>query len=161
MLYMKRLFIKWVILFVIDHCHFKLNMNRSTINITDLPDEMILTIWNKLNKFDVLYSFLGVNKRFDRMVRDAAYTRSVEFINNQSKNGNCSLLDPILDRFCFYILPQIYQSVECLTLEPLSMERILRASGYPHLRKLTLTKFDQESVLRYITGKKIIEPLHN
>ncbi len=60
----------------------------------ELPDEIILTIWNKL---DVPYSFVGVNKRFDQLVRDFIYTRSVEFINNDSKNDNCSLSNIFID----------------------------------------------------------------
>jgi hypothetical protein len=134
-------------------------MNRLIVNITDLPDEIILIIWNKLNKLDVLYSFLGVNQRFDRMVRDVIYTRSVELINNHSKTDNYLLPNPIVNRFCFHILPQIHQNIEHLTVEPLSMGRILRAGEYPHLWKLTLIKFDQQSALRYITGKKIMKSL--
>jgi hypothetical protein len=91
------------------------------------------------------------------MVRDVDYTRSVEFTNNDSENSNCSLFNSILDRFCFHILPQIHQNIESLTLEPLSIERILHAGKYPCLSKLTLIKFDQESILRYITGKKLLD----
>jgi hypothetical protein len=30
--------------------------------IEDLPDELLILIWNKLNNLDVFYSFIGVNK---------------------------------------------------------------------------------------------------
>lgn len=131
-------------------------MNRSTVNLMDLPDEVLLTIWNKLNKLDVLYSFVGVNKRFHRLVCDVIYTRSVELISNDQNNDNCSLPAPMLERFCSRILPEIQQNIECLTLEPLSMECILHAGDYPRLWKLTLIKFDQKSSMHYFTSKKII-----
>lgn len=108
-------------------------------------------------KHDVLYSFLGVNNTFDQIVRDVIYTRSGELINNHSKTDNYSLPDPILDRFCSQILPQIHQNIRCLTLEPLSMERILHVGEYLHLWKLTLIKLDQESALLYFTGKKSLD----
>ncbi len=84
-------------------------MNRSIVNIMNLPDEIILIIWNKLNKIDALYSFLNVNRRFDKLIRDKIYTRSIELIktNCEEKEDNCSLSDQILDRFCLEILPQI------------------------------------------------------
>ena len=84
------------------------------------------------------------------------YTRSIELIKPNSKDGNCSLTDPILDRFCLPILPRIHELVECLTLESISMERILSAGDYPHLRKLTLVKVEQEFALRHFTGTKLV-----
>lgn len=118
----------------------------------DLPDEILLIILNKLNKIDVLYSLMNVNKRFDQLVCDTMYTHSLELITNHSKYDNGPLPDPFLDRFCFHILPQIHQNIECLTLEPISMGRILCAGEYPHLRKLDLVKFDQRSALATFLG---------
>ncbi|CAM4809784.1 unnamed protein product [Rotaria magnacalcarata] len=43
-------------------------MNRSTVSLMDLPDEILFTIWNKLNKLDVLYSFVDVNRRFNKLI---------------------------------------------------------------------------------------------
>ncbi|CAF4282123.1 unnamed protein product [Rotaria sp. Silwood2] len=109
-------------------------MNRSIVNIMNLPDEIILIIWNKLNKIDALYSFLNVNRRFDKLIRDKIYTCSIELIKtNFEEEDNCSLSDQILDRFCLDILPQIHYIVEQLILESFSMERILYAGDYPRL----------------------------
>jgi hypothetical protein len=135
-------------------------MNRSNVSMMDLPDEMILTIWNKLNKLDVLYSFLGVNKRFNKLVHDIVYTRSIELIKSNSKNNNCSLTGPILDRFCLHILPRIHELVECLTLESISMERILSAGVYPRLRKLTLVRVEHEFVSQHFTSMKVCLMFH-
>ena len=113
-------------------------------------------IWNKLNKVDVLYSLVGVNQRFDQLVCDTSYTHSIEFVNDDLKNLNRSLSDVQLDQLCSEILPKIQENIECLTLESLSMARILRVGHYPHLWKLTLIQFNQQSALSYPTGKKMI-----
>ncbi len=96
---------------------FRININ--------LPDEIILIIWNKLNEIDVLYSFLNVIKRFDKLIRDKIYIHSIELIKTScEEKDNCSLSDQILDRFCLDILPQIHYIVEKLILASLSMKRI-------------------------------------
>lgn len=125
------------------------NMNHSFIGINDLPDEIILMIWNKLNNIDVLYSFVGVNQRLNKLVRDPIYTRSIQLIK---ANKYCSLPDSTIDRYCLDILPEIHQYIECLILEPSSIERILLSSDYPRLYKLTFTKIHEDFVLRHFTG---------
>ncbi|UJR23600.1 hypothetical protein I4U23_026589 [Adineta vaga] len=115
----------------------------------DLPNEMIYNIWNKLNKIDVLYSFMGVNKRFNKLVCNMTYTRSIELVESNNHPNNCSLTYPILDRFCLNILPQIHELVECLTFESISMDRILSAGHYPRLQKLTVMKVEPEFVIRH------------
>lgn len=125
------------------------------VNIMDLPDEILIIIWNKLSNIDVLYSFLNVNRRFDKLVRDKMYTRSIELIkNNCEDEDNCSLSDQILDRFCFDLLPQIHNIIERFVLESFSMEKILYAADYPQLRQLTLVNFTQELAIRVLAGRK-------
>jgi hypothetical protein len=140
---------------VISIILFETNMNRSIVNIMNLPDEIILIIWNKLNKIDAVYSFLNVNRRFDKLIRDKIYTRSIELIKtNSEEEDNCSLPDEILDRFCLDILPHIHYIVEQLILESLSMERILYAGDYPQLCNLTLNNLTQEVAMRVLAGRK-------
>lgn len=133
-------------------------MTCSSASIIDLPDEILLIIFNKLDKIDVLYSLMDVNKRFNRLVRDITYISSIKLITNGSTHDSYRPLpDLILDRFCSHILPHVHQNIECLTLEPISMERILCAGEYPNLRKLDLVNFDQRSALFYLHGKNIYE----
>ena len=49
-------------------------LNNNEINMLDLPDEMLLSIFNKLNNIDILYSRVDVNQRFDRLVLDSHYS---------------------------------------------------------------------------------------
>jgi hypothetical protein len=130
-------------------------MDRSIVNMMNLPDELILLIWNKLDQIDVLYSFSNVNRRFNKLIRDQTYTRSIELIKtNCEEEKNCSLSDEILDRLCLDILPQIHSIVEQLILESFSMERILHAGDYPRLCKLTLINLTQELAIRIFAGKE-------
>ncbi len=139
----------------------KSGMNYSVISIMDLSDEMIIKIWNNLNNIDVLFSFIGVNKRFDKLVRDPLYTRSIQLTEKNSKtNKYYSLSDSIIDRYCLDILPQIHQYIECLILEPFSMERILLSCHYSRLRKLILTKIDRDFVFRHFNGKTGMRSLY-
>jgi hypothetical protein len=129
-------------------------MDHSIVSIMDLSDEMIIKIWNNLNKIDVIYSFVGVNKRFNKLVRDPIYTRSIQLIKvNSTTNYSCALSDRIIDRYCSDILPEIHHLIECLTMESRSIERILLSGDYPHLYKLTLVKIRQDFALHYFTGK--------
>jgi len=113
-------------------------MNHSTVSIVALSDEMLLVILNKLNNTDVLYSFIGVNKKLDNLARDITFTRSIDLVTILSKKGNHSRTKSILDRFCSDIIPRIQQNIECLTLDPLSMNRVFRIGNYPKLSSLTL-----------------------
>ncbi len=129
-------------------------MNHSVVSIMDLPDEMIIKIWNNLNNIDIISSFVGVNKRFDKLVRDPFYTRSIQLTEKNSKtNKYYSLPDSIIDRYCLNVLPQIHQCIECLILEPSSMERILLSCHYSRLRKLIFTKINGDFIFRHFNGK--------
>jgi hypothetical protein len=70
-----------------------------------------------------------------------------------SNDDICSILDPVLDRFCFDILPRTHHNVKTLILESVSMKRILLAANYPNLTELKLFNFNQEIFSRYFTGK--------
>ena len=50
---------------------------------------------------------MGINKRFDKLVHDVNYTRPIQLFDK-----DCSLSDTLLDRLCFYLLPQIDENIE-------------------------------------------------
>ncbi|CAF1150043.1 unnamed protein product [Rotaria sordida] len=123
-------------------------MNYSTVNILDLSDEMVLTILNKLNNIDVLYSFIGVNRKLDRLARDITFTQSIDLATISSNEHDDSRNESRLDRFCFDIIPRIQDNIECLTLDPLSTDRVLSIGSYSKLHKLTLVNFQLEMASR-------------
>ncbi|CAF4559045.1 unnamed protein product, partial [Rotaria magnacalcarata] len=75
-------------------------MNSSTVHLLDLPDEMLIEIFNKLSTVDVLNSIWGVNQWLDRLARDARFTHSLDLTAEQSCDERCSMSDVILDRLC-------------------------------------------------------------
>jgi hypothetical protein len=79
-----------------------------------------------------------VNKKLDKLIRDVVFTRSLDFVTTLSNEEYDSRINSILDRFCIDILPQIQHNLECLTLEPSLIERVLYIGHYPKLHKLTL-----------------------
>ncbi len=121
------------------------------MNILDLPDEMLLAILNKMNMVDVLYSFVDVNQRFDRLVLDPLYICHLNFTNNSLLNRNSAIANQVLDRICERIVPRIHHKINKLTVQPLSMERLLTID-YPQLHSLSLVNFKQKILLQYLTG---------
>ena len=122
--------------------------DNATVNIIDLCDEILLNILNKLNNVDVLYSFIGVNKKLDRLVRDITFTQSINLVTILSnEHGNS-----ILDRFCLLILHRIQHNIQCLTLDSLSVDRVLRIGNYSKLHKLSLVNLPIEMACRIFNG---------
>ncbi|CAF1313478.1 unnamed protein product [Rotaria sp. Silwood1] len=99
---------------------------------------MLLTILMKLNNVDVLYSVIGVNKKLDQLARDITFTRSIDLVKILSNKKSKSKTKSILDRFCFDIIPRIQHNIESLTLDRLSIGRVLCIGNYLKLWKLTL-----------------------
>jgi hypothetical protein len=128
----------------------------TTMNILDLPDELLLTIFNKLNSIDVLYSLIGVNQKLDKLAQDITFSRSLDFVAILSNEENDPKINSVLDRFCTDILPQVHHNIECLTLEPSLLECVLYTGEYPKLRKLTLVNLKLETLSRILTSMYLI-----
>ncbi|CAF3472364.1 unnamed protein product [Rotaria socialis] len=128
-------------------------MNHSTVNILALCDEMVLAILNKLNNMDVLYSLIGVNKKLDSLVRDITFTQSIDLVTISSNEHNDSRNKSILDRFCFDIIPRIQHNIESLTLDPLSIDRVLCIGNYSKLHKVALVNVQFEIASRIFNNE--------
>lgn len=75
----------------------------------------------------------------------------IRAIQLTEENTSCSLADTIIDRYCSFILPQIVGNIECLTVEPVTMERIFRSGEYSRLCQLTLLSRLVKSLYRDIS----------
>ena len=129
----------------------KMNMTRSNVGFLDLPNEILLLIFNKLDNMDVLYSLLGTgNQRLDMIVQASMFTATLNFVLKTA------MADSIFDRFCLNILPKIDRNVKSLTLASESMERILLAADFPNLTELKIPNFNQQLVSHYFTGKECL-----
>jgi hypothetical protein len=133
----------------------RINMAYACVRFTDLPDEILMIIYQKLNNFDVLYSLKSINQRIDRIVHDSIFTSRLSFVK-WSKCNFIDLLhcDTILNRYCLQILPDIHDKIKWLDLEASSMKHILGATDYPNLNSLGLYNIDEESIRYLSTSKK-------
>ena len=120
-------------------------ISDNDIDLLDLPDEILLTIFKKLNMIDMFYSLTDVNQRFDRLAYDFFYSYHLNFAIKRENTH-------ILDKICSKILPRINQKITQLTLEPLCMERVLATCHYPQLHSLSFVNFDPETLLQYLTS---------
>ncbi|CAF4007103.1 unnamed protein product, partial [Rotaria magnacalcarata] len=74
-------------------------MNNSMIRIVDIPEEMLLAIFKKLNNIDILYSLVGVNQKLDKVACDIGFTRTIDLTMSSSDEAEYSGTNTILDRF--------------------------------------------------------------
>ncbi|CAF3372575.1 unnamed protein product, partial [Rotaria sp. Silwood2] len=120
-------------------------MEHSSIQFIDLPDEILLIIFTKLNTIDALNSLLGVNKQLDNIIQDPIFTSHLTLFRWSSNDRIDPLDHKVVNQFCLQILPQIHDKIKCLNLELLSMGRILRATNYPNLCELGLYNIDENT----------------
>ncbi|CAF3417392.1 unnamed protein product [Rotaria sp. Silwood2] len=112
-------------------------MEHTMIQLDDLPDEILMMIFNNMCQADVLYSLIDVNQRLNTIVHDPIFTNHLTLLEHFSDDSIHSLTDSMLDQFCLQILPKIKYKIKWLDLESLSMERILLATYYPNQNPLT------------------------
>ena len=124
-------------------------MNRSNVHLLDLPDEILLTILNKMNNMDVLYSLLDINNgRLNTLAQENTFTSILKVP---------TIYDyALINRLCIDILPKIHHNVKCFIFDSYCMERILLVADYPHLTELKIFHFDQGIALDYFTSKHLI-----
>ncbi len=140
-----------------------MNMEYSSVQLDDLPDEILMIIFKKLNNITLLYSLIGVNIRLNKIVCDSIFTNRLTLVNFLPSHlimkasspiyFGYPLPDPIVDRFYLHILPKIHQNVKWLDLESLSMERVLLSTNYPNLSGIALYNIPIERAVHLFSGK--------
>ncbi len=124
-------------------------MNRSSVHLLDLPDEILLTILKKLNNIDVLYSLLHINNgRLNILAQENTFTNILNFVSIDNNS--------LIHRFCSYILPRIHHNVKCFIVDPVLLIPILIATHYLNLTKLIIFHFQREIALKYFISKHLI-----
>ena len=122
-------------------------MEHSLIELGDLPDEILLVILKKLQNIEVLNSVIDVNKRLNRIGGDRTFTSHLSLMTCSSNNSLYRpLSEPMLNRFCSQISPEIHDKINWLDLESTSMQRIL-VTKYPSLNRLGLYDIDVEEAM--------------
>lgn len=131
-------------------------MNRSCVQLNDLPDELLIFIFKQMYNVEVLYSLFGVNERLDSILQDSIFTNHLSFLNWSSKKFlNIFSPDIIFNRFCLQILPAVREKIQWFDAESSTMKQILCAADYPNLYGLGLFNLEEETIKSLFTGKKI------
>jgi len=138
----------------------KINMECLPVHLLDLSDEILMIIFKKLEKFEILYSLMDINMRLDQIVCDSSIiTTQITFMKQASLLKLTSPLPEIvLDRLCSQILPKIHDKIKWLKLETSSMERILlAANNYSNLRQLDIFIMDTEKTDMHLFTSKMFD----
>ena len=130
-------------------------MKDLSLQLIDLPPEILIYILKKLDSIDVFISLMGINTRLDQIVCDPVLTRHLTLLRWSSTDFICPLDNTVLNRFCSQIIPQICHKIKCLNLESSSVKRVLLAADYPNLCELSLYNFENETAIHLSNSKKI------
>ncbi|CAF0719880.1 unnamed protein product [Rotaria sp. Silwood1] len=133
-------------------------MEYSLVQLNDLSDEILLIIFKKLEKLDVLYSLIGVNKRLNKIAHDSMFTSSLTLFHHLLYDYIYRLSDSMLDRFCFQILPEIHHKIKWLDIEASSMKRIFLSAIYPNLFGLGIYNIETENDIHLFKEDQIYLP---
>ncbi|CAF1382191.1 unnamed protein product [Rotaria sordida] len=97
-------------------------MEYSWVQLSHLPDEILMIIFKKLHNIWLLYSLIGVNKRLNRIAHDSIFTNCLTLLRflpvplivfyALPRYLVYPLPDPIIDPFCLQILPEIHNKIE-------------------------------------------------
>ncbi|CAF1238976.1 unnamed protein product [Adineta ricciae] len=88
------------------------------------------------------------------------FTRCLVLLRRLSDDRVFSLLDPVVDRFCLSILPQIRHKINYLVLESSSAERILTID-YPNIYGLSLYNINEEIAQRWFIDSSPLFDIFN
>ncbi|CAF1435759.1 unnamed protein product [Rotaria sordida] len=131
-------------------------MEYSCLQLNDLPDEILLIIFKKVNNVSLLYSLFDANKRFNKILYDPIFTSHLSLLNRDSNDCIYRLFDPVLDRYCSQILPKIRHKMEWVNLESSSMTRILLCTDYPNLYGLGLYNLDKQKAKQLVSDETLL-----
>jgi hypothetical protein len=89
-------------------------MGYFCIQLNDLFDKVLLTIFKRSENIVVLYFLVDENTRLNKIVHDSILTRDLKLLWYLSYNSIYPLVDPILDPFCLQILAEIHDKIKWL-----------------------------------------------
>ncbi len=130
--------------------------NNNSLNIFNLPNEILFIILKKLNMGDVLYSLVDITQQFNQLVFDPFYIRNLNMTSMTMRSyfdRIYSIDNQVLGKICKNILPRISHQINELIVEQYSMEGVLHNMNYPQLYSLTLVDFPEEVLIKHLTSK--------
>ena len=131
-------------------------MDATSVSLLDLPDELLLAIFAKLNTVDALVALTTVHQRIDSLVHDRLFVRELDFTTTSCADDGRSIDDRTLSVMCYSILPDIHRHVTCLALNADSMERVLDSADFPQVSSLTLLDVPRKTLCQQLTGTALL-----
>lgn len=138
-------------------------MKYSSVQLTDLPDEILMIIFRKIHNIELLYSLMDLDPRIDAILTESIFTNRLpllRFISRRLVNRRSTmpyyvypLLAPTLDRFCERILPKINQKIRWLELESTSIERVLHVTYYSNLCGVAMYNISTDEAFQVFSSK--------
>ena len=131
-------------------------MANSTVQLMDLPDELLLMIFKHLDNREMFLSLMGVHVRLDEIISDPIFTKCLTLTRLSEANLICPMVPRKLDRFCTEILPRIGEQVKWINIDSSSMESVLLAGKYPNLFGIGIYNITEEKFQHVLLGKKCL-----
>ena len=121
------------------------------MNLLNLPDELLLCIFGKLSRPEVLYSLMDVHQRLDRILLHPSYLRALDFsmLWSESQSTQQHHFD---NRISQRIIPRIHQQVHELILNDIALQQVLHTFEFPQLRSLSLQLDRCETFVKCLKG---------
>lgn len=120
----------------------EVNMEDLLIQLDNLPDEILIHIFNKMSKFEVFYSLLDVDQGLNKLVRESSSIAIYLYYNMIQIQIDIIIVStvsvPVLDQFYSKILLTSDHQVKSLFLVVTSMQRMLNSTNYSNLHDLSL-----------------------
>ncbi|UJR12937.1 hypothetical protein I4U23_017110 [Adineta vaga] len=127
------------------------------MNLLDLPNEILLYIFAKMNVVDALFRQSGFNQRLDQLLFNSIYVRELDFTIKSWDNSISSINDLVINHVCEKILPHINDKVIKLIVEPYAIERALNSAIiYPKVSSLSLLNFRSKILLQHLSENNIL-----
>ena len=131
-------------------------MNITPVSLLDLPDELLLAIFAKLNTVDALIALDTVHHRLDSLLHDRLFARELNFTGESWADDRCSIDDRTLSVMCHSILPSIHHHVTSLKLNAHSMGRVLDSADFPQVSSLNLLDVPRQMLCQQLTGTALL-----
>ena len=141
------------------------NSTATCLNILDLPTEILLMIFNKLNSIEIFHSVTHVNRRFYQLSLDSSCVRDLQITSMIDVDTCYKRISPtdikLISRICKSILPKINHHVQKLTVDQTSLIPTLHAINYPQLHSLTIIDIQEEYLLHSLKSKVLLLISHH
>jgi len=128
--------------------------NMQSIQLMDLPDEILELIFTKLNTVDVFNSLTNINQRIDNIIFSHNCTLHISLIEYSTNDDIVPLYDKQIERYCGQILEKVFNNIKWFSLDTSSLDRVLCFATYSNLNRLDLYNINMCTSFYLFESKK-------